>query len=71
MVAVGILTVLRGLVIKTRVGDDGHAVRGLIGNPEFIGATGMKLKVGWASKVVESVGDDHFHETIAKGLDDL
>ena len=69
MVAVSVLSVFRGLVFHPRVVDDGHAVGVLVGNPQFVGASGMEFQVGWAFEVIGCVSDHGFFEHHAKFLD--
>ena len=69
MVAVGVLTVFRGLVVQPRVVHDGDAVRRTVGDPQFVGSAGVEFQVSWVVQVVGSVGDDRFNEPVTKGLD--
>ena len=66
VVTVSVLSVFRGLVVETRVVNNGDAVRGLIGYPEFVWPTGMKLQVRGLVEVVRGVGDDGFLKHGAK-----
>ena len=71
VIAVGILAVFGCLILKSRVVHNGHAVRCLIGHPQFIGSSWMELQIRWLVKVVRSVSDDGFREPVAEGFDHL
>ena len=71
MVAVSVLTVFRGLVVKAGVVHDRDAVSGSVGNPQLVGATGMEFHVRWLIEVIGCISDDHFNKTVAKGVHHL
>ena len=68
VVAVGVLSVFRGLVVKAGVVDDRDAVRGPVGDPQLARPAGMEFHVGWLIEVVGGISDDHLNKAVAKGV---
>ena len=71
VVAVGVFSVFRGLVLKAGVVHNRDAVRGPVGNPQLVCAAGMEFHVCWLIEVIGCIGDDHLNKTVAKGVHHL
>ena len=68
VVAVGVLSVFRRLVVKTGVVNDGDAVSGPVGDPQLIGTAGMEFHVPWVVQIIGGVGDDRLDKAVTEGL---